>query len=114
MKPTTCTQRLFFNVRHVSEHLCTQLEVDTLKITKCPKCNGKLQQIGNSNFFCVDCYWDNLPEIVTGQTERPKPNVVLDYIDRLIQEHQMTTGALPGLITASPQIYSQIFAGNFL
>lgn len=30
------------------------------KMTKCPACEGQVQQIGEDSYFCLDCDWDNL------------------------------------------------------
>lgn len=30
------------------------------KLSKCPKCDGQIQRIGEDSYFCLDCDWDNL------------------------------------------------------
>ena len=32
------------------------------KISQCPNCNGEIQNLG-THAFCLDCNWDNLPEL---------------------------------------------------
>ena len=32
------------------------------EITQCPNCNSQIQKLG-THAFCLDCDWDNLPEI---------------------------------------------------
>ena len=30
------------------------------KLTKCPACEGQVQEIGEDSYFCLNCDWDNL------------------------------------------------------
>ena len=32
-------------------------------MTECPKCNGPVQRVGGESYFCLDCDWDNLPQL---------------------------------------------------
>lgn len=37
---------------------------------ECPKCgNANVQQLDENSWFCLDCDWDNLTEIATGNDE---------------------------------------------
>lgn len=50
-RPTESGQLLMFSPHEVKKE----------NHTKCPKCGGPIQNIGEGKYFCLDCEWDNLP-----------------------------------------------------
>ncbi len=50
-RPTESGQFLMFSPHEVKKE----------NHTKCPKCGGPIQNIGEGKYFCLDCEWDNLP-----------------------------------------------------
>ncbi|MCE2402187.1 hypothetical protein J4G08_15045 [Candidatus Poribacteria bacterium] len=37
---------------------------ETERLTSCPECNGEVKRIGESNYFCLQCDWDNLLPLI--------------------------------------------------
>ena len=52
-RPTESGQLLMFSPHDVKKE----------NHTKCPKCGGPIQNIGEGKYFCLDCEWDNLPPL---------------------------------------------------